>query len=62
MRKTNFDLKIAIIKKFGRQCAAAEKLEIRETRLSQIIHGRATPTDRERAVLARVLGSDEFKF
>jgi transcriptional regulator with XRE-family HTH domain len=60
MKKTevNWDLKIAIASKFGRQVEAARQLGIRESRLSYIVHGHVEPSPSECEALAKALGRE----
>lgn len=52
MSKPNFRLKAIIIESFGTIAAAARQCDIREDRLSRIIHRRVTPSQKERRTLA----------
>ncbi|MBW2608636.1 MAG: hypothetical protein JRD05_13515 [Deltaproteobacteria bacterium] len=64
MREPNLELKAKIILKFGSIIEAARKCEIREDRLSRIIHRRVVPNALERGELAFQLGeriSDLFE-
>ena len=56
----NIELKIALIRRFGSQSAAAKPLRIREPRLSQLVNGRRDPTADERKRLAVALNADYF--
>lgn len=47
-----------LIKQFGRQWRAANKLGFRESRLSEILNGRVKPSEKERSQLKTVLGAD----
>jgi hypothetical protein len=57
----NFDLKIALVKRFGSQVRAARALEICESRLSNLINGHRTPKAEEREILKAALGADYFE-
>jgi ribosome-binding protein aMBF1 (putative translation factor) len=52
----NWDLKLALVKKFGSQIKAARKLGIRESRLSYIVRGHVKPSKSEHRSLAKALG------
>lgn len=54
--KINWELKSALIERFGSQVEAARRLGIREAKLSYILRGHAEPSGRERDALERVLG------
>jgi len=56
--KINWDLKLAIAKKFGSQVVGARALCIRESKLSYLVNGHAQPTRSERRVLAKALGGE----
>jgi ribosome-binding protein aMBF1 (putative translation factor) len=45
-----------LIKKFGSQWKAAQRIGLRESRLSLILNGRVEPNGRERRLLERTLG------
>ena len=51
----NAELKLAIFTSGRRQVDIAEKTGIHESRLSNIINGRAEPNDDEKKAIARVL-------
>ena len=53
-----WELRIAIVRKFFSQVAAARELGIRESRLSYLLHGHAQPTRMERELLAKALGGE----
>ncbi len=55
----NVPLKIALVRTGKRQFELADALGLSELRLSQILHGRTTPTEAERARMAEVLGVSE---
>jgi plasmid maintenance system antidote protein VapI len=52
----NTALKMRIIEKFGQQWPFARRMGMPEDRLSRIIHGRRTATEKEKGDMARVLG------
>jgi hypothetical protein len=52
MAATNRKLKAAIITVFGTQTEGARQFEIREDRLSRIIHRRVKPSVEEQRVIA----------
>jgi hypothetical protein len=54
----NFRLKGRIIEKFGCQYDFARLVGISEDRLSKLIHGRLTPHETEKQVIAQKLGAD----
>lgn len=56
----NFELKIALMQKFGRQVIAARRPQINESRLSYLINGDSVPSDTEKAKLQKALGRDYF--
>ena len=51
-----WELKQAVVNKFGSQVEAAAKLGWRESRLSYLIRGHVRPTDQERKALESVFG------
>jgi hypothetical protein len=53
----NWDLKVAIIQKFGSQVHAARALGIRESRLSYLVRGHVQPSRVERRLLENCFGS-----
>jgi hypothetical protein len=53
----NWDLKVAIIQKFGSQVHAARALGIRESRLSYLVRGHVQPSRVERELLENCFGS-----
>lgn len=55
----NLALKVAIVQSGKKQRAIARSTRIPETRLSHIVRGRLEPTEKERAVIARVLDRTE---
>jgi hypothetical protein len=55
----NLTLKTKIYEKFRTQSDAAMCFQMREDRLSQIIHGRRTPTDEEKRTISERLKTDE---
>ncbi len=52
----NWNLKSALVERFGSQVEAAREMEIRENRLSYIVRGHVRPTEREREALEKSLG------
>jgi predicted transcriptional regulator len=56
----NLDLKIALIRNFGSQVRASRKIGIPENKLSRIIQGHDSPSERQREILKTVLGRDYF--
>ncbi len=52
----NWDLKSALVERFGSQIEAARELGIRESRLSYIVRGHVKPSERERKALEASLG------
>jgi hypothetical protein len=54
----NWDLKLALVKRFGSQINASRRLGIREARLSYIVRGHVQPSQYERQVLAKALGTE----
>ena len=56
----NFELKIALIRKFGSQIVGARHLEMCESRLSYLVRGHKEPTAEEREKLRLALGKDYF--
>ena len=54
--KINWDLKSALIERFGSQVQAARLLGIREAKLSYIVRGHTKPSDRELKALKGALG------
>jgi DNA-binding transcriptional regulator YdaS (Cro superfamily) len=52
------ELKVGILSKFGSQVRAARRLNIRESRLSYIIHGHVEPAAAELSALRRELGDE----
>lgn len=52
----NLNLKVRIFKKFRTQCDFTSEMEMREERISRIIHGRTTPTKKEKQKIAMTLG------
>jgi transcriptional regulator with XRE-family HTH domain len=57
-KEINWELKIAIASKFGRQLDAARALGIKESRLSYIVHGHVNPSPSENEALAKGLGRE----
>ena len=55
-----FDLKIALVKKFGSQIRAARDLAICESRLSYLVNEHRSPSEQERETLRVALGADYF--
>jgi len=58
MAKLNWNLKLALVDRFGSQIEAAKQLGIRENKLSYIVRGHATPSEQERTALEKGLGRD----
>ena len=56
----NWDLKIAINRRFGSQTLASKALRIQEPRISRLLHGYDAPTSKERRKFAAALGVDFF--
>jgi len=56
MERFLWDLKAAIVEKFGTQVEASKALGIREAKLSYIIRGHAQPSDQEFKALEHNLG------
>jgi hypothetical protein len=56
MSTINWNLKSALVKRFGSQVEAAHRLGIRESRLSRIVRGYEAPKKSERLALAESLG------
>jgi len=54
--EVNNDLKAEIIRRFGSQVVGANKMGIRENRLSYIVRGHTVPSDQEREALELALG------
>ena len=52
----NLDLKAELIRRFGTQVVAANRLGIREAKLSYIVRGHADPSEIEREALEQALG------
>ncbi len=52
----NWNLKSALVERFGSQVEAAREMEIRENRLSYIVRGHTEPSEREREALEEALG------
>lgn len=52
----DFEIKATIVRKFGTQAQAALAMEIDESKLSRILRGYREPSERELAILRRVLG------
>jgi len=57
----NWNLKTALVERFGTQVEAAKNLGIAENRLSYIIRGHIQPSTREREVLEKTLGKIKVK-
>jgi plasmid maintenance system antidote protein VapI len=57
----NRPLKAEIVYHFGSQTEAAQALGIEESRLSRIIHGRVSASDKEKRAFARVFGSERVE-
>lgn len=56
---TNFELKAAIIRRFGSQVAFCKEVGfIRELRLSRLINGRAIATPEEKNLISQKLGCE----
>jgi hypothetical protein len=56
----NFDLKIALLQKFGSQIVGVRRLEMAESRLSYLVRGHKEPSAKEREKLRQALGKDYF--
>ena len=52
----NWELKIAIIRKFGTQTEFAREVGLREDRISRIIQGRMYPTEYDKEIISAKLG------
>jgi len=52
----HWDLKSALVERFGTQVEAAKAIGVRESRLSYLIRGHAEPTEKERLALEHALG------
>lgn len=61
MMKPNYELKAAIITHHGTQVRFSQKVNIPELRISQIIHGRAIPTEDEKRIIAQELGIEVYE-
>ena len=59
--KINWNLKSALVTRFGTQVEAAHQLKISEAKLSHILRGYATPSDLERKALEQSLGSNAVR-
>jgi hypothetical protein len=57
----NFELKAAIIRKFGSQVVASRKLGIREAKLSYIVCGHAKPSEKEQKALELAFGKSQIE-
>ena len=57
--KSNPELKVAIIIRFGSQVRFARETNISELRISQIIHGRVAVSNIERKIISEKLGIPE---
>lgn len=57
----NLHLKAALVKRFGSQVEAANRIGIRENRLSYLIRGHVLPTEQERRALEQALGKNTAK-
>lgn len=51
----NFELKAAIIRRFGSQVIFCREVSMREIRLSRLINGRAVPTTEEKTLISQKL-------
>jgi len=58
MQNVNWELKSALIERFGSQIEAAKQLGIRESKLSYIVRRHAAPSEQEQAALEKGLGRD----
>jgi hypothetical protein len=52
----NFDLKVALMQRFGSQVVAAQRLGIRENRLSYLVRLHVEPTAKELQILETEFG------
>jgi transcriptional regulator with XRE-family HTH domain len=57
--KMNRILKLKILEHFKYQADFAQLVKLREERLSRIVNGRVSPSDRERQRIAEALGIPE---
>ncbi len=57
----NWNLKTALVERFGSQISAADQIGIPVNRLSYLVRGHIQPSDRERKALERALGSAVVK-
>jgi len=57
----NWNLKVALVRKFGSQISTATQIGIAENRLSYIVRGHIQPSDREWKALALALGPARAK-
>ena len=57
----NWDLKSALVDRYGSQVRACHKMEIRESKMSCIIRGYAQPSEKERRALERALGKERVR-
>lgn len=57
----NLNLKCELIRLFGSQVEAAKRLGIRESKLSYIVRGHASPNASELDALKRVLGRGRMR-
>ena len=57
----NLDLKAELIRRFGTQVEAANRLGIREAKLSYIVRGHAEPSEMERVALEQGLGRERVR-
>ena len=57
----NLDLKAELIRRFGTQVEASNRLGIREAKLSYIVRGHAEPSEMEREALEQGLGRSFVK-
>ena len=55
----NYNLKAALVQRFGSQVAASRALGITEWKLSRLIRGWDAPSEDELSTFARVLGDRE---
>ena len=60
MNGANRELKAALVLRFGNQAEAAQCLGLQESRISRIIHGRISPSKKDRAAFVRVFGADKI--
>jgi len=57
----NFELKKAILKKYGTQRKFSKVIGISESQISQIVKGRINPTPVEKQLISKLLNSTQKK-